>query len=110
MLALKVIFTLLGAGRVGEVQLPLFLQHARRHRGVNEGLVEEQLLHRQGLPSVQAAHHYATPAVVLVLVPHVHQDAAVAQLHRLGRGGGGRGGGRNDEKVVKELARTGDGH
>ena len=82
-----VVFTLLRVGRVGEVHPPLFLQHARRHRGVDEVLVEEELLHGQGLPPVQAADHHATVAVVLVLVPHVHQDAAVAQLHGLGGGG-----------------------
>ena len=75
--------TVLLIGWVGEEEDPLFLQGPGSHRRVHECVVKHQLVHRQGLPSIQTPHHYAAPTVVVVVVADVNYNTAVFHLYWL---------------------------
>lgn len=71
--------------RVREVQHVVFLQSPCCYHGIHQRVVEVQLVYGERHPPVQAAHQDATPAVVVVLVPDVDEDATVRHLHGLQR-------------------------
>ena len=83
------VLTVLLIGRVGEVEHSVFLQSSSCDCRIHQLVVKEQIVYGQGLSTVQAAHDHATPTVVVVLVPHVDDDAAVHHLNRLQRSRGG---------------------
>lgn len=68
---------------VGEVQHTIFLQSSSCYCRIYQRVVKVQLIHGQGQSPVTAADHHAAPAVIVVLVPHVDDNAAVRHLKRL---------------------------
>lgn len=80
------VLTVLLIGGVGEVEHSVFLQSSSCYCRIHQLVVKEQVVYRQGLSAVKAAYDHTTPTVVVVLVPHVDDDAAVRHLNRLQRG------------------------
>lgn len=83
--------------RVREVQHAVFLQSPCCYCGIHQRVVEVQLVYGERHAPVEAAHHDATPAVVVVLVPDIDYDATVCHLHELQRR---REGGKNRYKPL----------
>ena len=83
------ILTVVLAGGVDEEHHSLFQQRRGCHCRIHQLVVEVHVLYGQGHSRVTAARHYATPAVVVVLVPHIDDDAAVPHLDRLQEHGEG---------------------
>lgn len=77
---------MLVVGGVGEVEHSVLLQRSSRYNRIHQRVVKVQIVYRQGHPTVSAADHHATPTVVVVLVPHVDDDAAVHHLNWLQTG------------------------
>lgn len=77
---------MLVVGGVGEVEHSVLLQSSSRYNRIHQRVVKVQIVYGQGQPTVSAADHHATPTVVVVLVPHVDDDAAVLHLNRLQTG------------------------
>lgn len=74
-------------GGVGEVEHSVLLQSSSCYCRVHQRVVKVQLIYGQGQSTVTAAYHHTTPTVVVVLVPHIDDDAAVRHLNQLQRGG-----------------------
>lgn len=70
---------------VREVQHAVFLQNPCCYCGIHQRVVKVQLFYGDRHAPVEAAHHDATPAVVVVLVPNIDYDATICHLHRLQR-------------------------
>jgi len=70
-------------GGVGEEEHAVLHQSSGCHCRIHELVVKVQTVYRQRQSAIVAAHHHATPTVEVVLIPHVDDDAAVRQLHRL---------------------------
>lgn len=72
-------------GRVGEVHDAILLQSPGCHCRIHQRVVKVQLVYGEGHSPVQAAYYDATPAVIIVLVSNIDDDAAVSHLHGLQR-------------------------
>lgn len=70
-------------GRVGEVKHSVLLHGCSRDHRVHQLVVEVHSVDGQGHSAVQAASHNAAAAVVVVLVPHVDDNAAILHFKRL---------------------------
>lgn len=71
-------------GRVGEVKHSVLLHGSGCHHGIHQGVVEVNGLDGQSLSAVQTANYDAAAAVVVVLVSHVDDNAAILHFERLG--------------------------
>lgn len=86
------VLTVFLIGRVGEVEHSVLLQSSSCYCRIHQRVVKVQLIYGQGQPTVTAAYHRTTPAVVVVLVPYVDDDGAVCHLNRLQKEQRGRQG------------------
>lgn len=65
---------------VGEIDHSLFLQSSSCDDRVNQLVVKIQFVYGQRQPSVEATHNHTTPTVVVVLVSHIDDNAAIVQF------------------------------
>lgn len=68
---------------VREEEHPFFLKGPSCYCRIHKLIVKVQVVYGQGHSAISASHHHATPAVVVVLVSDIDDNASVGHFERL---------------------------